>query len=139
MATNMIVLDYQVSTNSLCFTWASTPGLYYYVQGATDSTGTNWTNISRTLVATDFQTSFCIPVPSPFQSFLIQQGIPPGANLPLRDHYGRLGRPGRHPVGVAGACRQPIPGAVEPCPGPGQLEHFSGRDCFAGGGVLVPG
>jgi hypothetical protein len=82
IATNVIVLDCQVSTNNLCLTWASTPGNYYYVQGATNSTGTNWTNLSRTLVAAGFQTSLCIPMPSPFQGFLIQQGIPPGGNLP---------------------------------------------------------
>jgi hypothetical protein len=82
IATNTVLLDCQVSTNNLCLTWASTPGFYYYVQGATNSTGTNWTNLSRTLVAAGSETSFCIPLPSPFQSFLIQQGILPGTNLP---------------------------------------------------------
>jgi subtilisin-like proprotein convertase family protein len=82
LGNNVMVTDYEVSTNSLCFTWASTPGLCYYVQGATDSTGTNWANVSRTLVATGPQTSFCVPMPSPFQGFLIQQGILPGTNLP---------------------------------------------------------
>ena len=81
-ATNVVILDYQVSTNSLCLTWGSTPGSYYYVQGATNPAGTNWTNLSRTLVAADVQTSFCIAMPSPFQYFLIQQGIPPSGNLP---------------------------------------------------------
>ena len=81
-ATNVVVLDYQISTNSLCLAWAATPGSYYYVQGATNPAGTNWTNLSRTLVAADVQTSFCIPLPSPFQFFQVQQGIPPGGNLP---------------------------------------------------------
>ena len=80
--TNVMVIDYQVSTNNLCITWASALGSCYYVQGATDSTATNWTNLSRTLVATNSQTSFCIPLPSPFQCFLIQQGILPGTYLP---------------------------------------------------------
>jgi subtilisin-like proprotein convertase family protein len=80
--TNVLVTDYQVSTNSLCITWASTLGSCFYVQGATNSSGTNWTNLSRTLMATNYQTSFCIPLPSPFQSFLIQQGILPATNLP---------------------------------------------------------
>jgi len=83
IATNVMVIDYQVSTNNLCVTWGSTPGSYYYVQGATNPAGTNWTNLSRTLVAADVQTSFCIPLPSPFQFFMVQQGIPPGGNLPL--------------------------------------------------------
>ena len=82
VGTNVIVTDYQVSTNDLCLTWASSPGLCYYLQGATNSTGTNWTNISSTLVATSGQTSFCLPLASPFQCFLIQQGIPPGTYLP---------------------------------------------------------
>jgi subtilisin-like proprotein convertase family protein len=81
LGANVTVTDYEVSSNSLCFTWASTPGLCYYVQGATDSTGTNWANVSRTLLATGSQTSFCVPLPSPFQSFLVQQGILPGTNL----------------------------------------------------------
>jgi len=81
LETNLMITDYQVSANDLCITWASTPALCYFVQGATDLTGTNWTNVSRTLMATDFQTSFCIPMPSPFQCLLIQQGILPAANL----------------------------------------------------------
>jgi subtilisin-like proprotein convertase family protein len=80
--TNVTVIDYQVSTNNLCITWGSALGSCYYVQGATDSTATNWTNLSSTLVATNSETSFCIPLPSPFQSFLIQQGILPGTYLP---------------------------------------------------------
>jgi subtilisin-like proprotein convertase family protein len=80
--TNAMLLGYEVSTNALCLTWASTPGACYYVQGAANANGTNWTNLSRTLLATDGQTSFCLPLPSPFQRFLVQQGILPGSNAP---------------------------------------------------------
>ncbi|MGA2862850.1 MAG: S8 family serine peptidase, partial [Verrucomicrobiota bacterium] len=82
--TNIVISDsdYQLSANALCIPWFSWPGLYYYVEGATNLSGTNWSLLSRTIAATDYQTSFCVPMPSPYQCFCVQQGMAPGTNLP---------------------------------------------------------
>ncbi len=80
--TNIILVNVNLSTDGLSLTWASTSGLYYWIEGAADPSGAKCVPLSRTLVATGLQTSFTIPFPSPFQYFLINQGTAPATNLP---------------------------------------------------------
>jgi subtilisin-like proprotein convertase family protein len=79
---NIAITDCDLSASSLCVTWTSWPGLYYYLAGATNYSGPYWTPVSHTIVATDFITSFCIPLPSSFLYFCVESGLAPATNLP---------------------------------------------------------
>jgi hypothetical protein len=73
----VIIGDYNIVTNSFCLTWASLVGAHYYVQGLTNlSLTTNyWDTISPTLTATDVVTTWCVPLPSPYQFFRVVEGL----------------------------------------------------------------
>lgn len=73
--TNIVVSDPTVTSNSLCFTWTSLPGLHYVLQGKVGVSDPDWTNLSPTVTATDYNTSFCIPLPVPFEYFRILEGL----------------------------------------------------------------
>ncbi|MGA3283012.1 MAG: S8 family serine peptidase [Verrucomicrobiota bacterium] len=66
-----------VGTNSgdFCITWDSLPGVYYYVQGITDLTTTNWVTVSPTILATTNVTTYCVTLPSPYNFFQVVEGI----------------------------------------------------------------
>lgn len=77
-----------VGTNGFCITWASLPGVHYYVEGLTNLNSTNWVVISPAIVAVDYTTTWCEPLPSPFHFFRVREGIsasrfvpPPVVNL----------------------------------------------------------
>jgi len=58
-----------------CATWNSLPGVPYHVQGTTDLASTNWVAISPTIVATDFTTTYCVPVTNGIQFLRVVEGI----------------------------------------------------------------
>ncbi len=76
----IIVTGPQITTSSgtnsgFCITWASLPGVHYYVEGLTDLNSTNWITVSPTLTATDTNTTFCVPLPSPLHFFRVVEGL----------------------------------------------------------------
>ena len=73
--TNVLITSSQAITNSFCLTWASVPGIHYYVQGKTNVTDTNWVVVSSTIVATDVLTTWCISLPSPWHFFRVSEGL----------------------------------------------------------------
>jgi hypothetical protein len=62
-------------------TWGSTPGLYYHVVGATNLAGETFIPVSLTLVASGYQTTFCVPLPSPLQTFVVFDVPAPAGDL----------------------------------------------------------
>jgi hypothetical protein len=68
-----IITGAQIITNSFCLTWTSLPGHPYYVQGKTNLLDANWTVISPAIPAPAHQTTWCLPLPSGFQFFRVQQ------------------------------------------------------------------
>ncbi|MFO1476928.1 MAG: S8 family serine peptidase [Verrucomicrobiota bacterium] len=61
---------------SLCLTWSSLPGVSYYVEGTTNlGTTASWTNVSGTIQALDTTTTYCVPLPSPYQFFRVAEGL----------------------------------------------------------------
>jgi len=78
--TNVALVFCQVSGQSLCLTWDSTPGNYYHVMGASDLAGGTLLPASLTLVATDYQTTFCAPLPSALRTFVVADGPAPGGD-----------------------------------------------------------
>jgi subtilisin family serine protease/subtilisin-like proprotein convertase family protein len=73
--TNIVLLDPIVTSNALCFSWNSLPGINYVFQGKEVVTDTNWETLSPTLTASDYTTTFCLPLPSPFQYFRVSEGL----------------------------------------------------------------
>jgi hypothetical protein len=67
-----------MSSNSLCLTWESVPGVAYFIQGEIALNG-SWVPASPTIRAVDTVTTYCIPLPSPLHFFRVQQG----AGLPI--------------------------------------------------------
>ena len=79
--TNVTLLSCQVASNALWLTWASLPGSYYYIAGAPGLAGGALSAISATLVATDYQTTFPVPLPSTSQTLVVLDGPVPGGDL----------------------------------------------------------
>jgi hypothetical protein len=73
--TNIIITNWVVTSNSFCITWTSVPNIRYFVQGLTDLSSTNWATISPNIVATDYSTTYCIPLPSIYHFFRVGQGL----------------------------------------------------------------
>lgn len=71
----VIITNSGIVSNSFCFTWTSLPGVHYYVQGLTNLSSTNWVTIPPPVTAVDYFTTWCIPLPSPFQFFRVQEGL----------------------------------------------------------------
>ena len=72
---DLVITNWFVSSNSFCLTWTSLPGVKYFVEGLTDLGSTNWVAVSPTLTATDYATTYCVPLPSPYQFFRVREGI----------------------------------------------------------------
>ncbi len=71
------VIRYQVISNSFCLTWTSIPTISYYVQGKINANDPVWNPVSPTIVATGLETTYCIPLPSPYQYFRVVRGLAP--------------------------------------------------------------
>jgi hypothetical protein len=62
------------TNQSFCITWTSIPGINYTVQGVPDLMAP-WTTISPTITATDFLTTYCVPLPSQYHFFRVAEGL----------------------------------------------------------------
>ena len=62
------------SRTALCLTWTSLPGVRYHVEGLTSLGSTNWVTVSPVITATDYSTTWCVPLPSPYQFFRVVEG-----------------------------------------------------------------
>lgn len=63
------------SSNAFCVAWNSLPGVYYYVQGIASLIGTNWTTVSPQILATGYSTEYCVPLPSSYNFFRVEEGL----------------------------------------------------------------
>ncbi|TSA40940.1 MAG: hypothetical protein D4R57_01275 [Verrucomicrobiales bacterium] len=70
-----VITSYTIASNEFCITWNSVPGAYYFVQGKPDLLVTNWTTLSPQIIAVDFSTTWCIPLPSPYHFFRVGEGL----------------------------------------------------------------
>ncbi len=73
--TNIVITNSFLSTNNLCLTWTSMPGVHYYIQGKADLLTTNWSVVSPTITAGGYLTTYCIPLPSTNHFFRVHEGI----------------------------------------------------------------
>jgi len=74
-----VIVSVVTNGADVCITWQSLPGLNYLVQGKTNTTDPTWTTISPTVSAVDIETTYCIPLPTPYQEFQVVEGsLPPG-------------------------------------------------------------
>ena len=73
--TNLVIINYSFVSNEFCLTWTSVPGGHYFVQGKPDLVVTNWTTLTPTITATNFTTTWCLPLPSPFHYFRVGEGL----------------------------------------------------------------
>jgi subtilisin family serine protease/subtilisin-like proprotein convertase family protein len=73
--TNITIVTSGVTNGEYCITWTSQPGNAYTVQGRTNIVAPSWDDIA-TLTATGPYTTYCVPLPSPYQFF---QVVPAGS------------------------------------------------------------
>ncbi|HLP75887.1 MAG TPA: proprotein convertase P-domain-containing protein, partial [Candidatus Paceibacterota bacterium] len=59
----------------LCITWASLPGVHYYLQSIADLTTTNWAAASPTITAVDYTTTYCVPIGPGNEFFRVVEGL----------------------------------------------------------------
>lgn len=83
----IIITNAYASNGFFCLTWTSLPGVAYHVEGVTQIGDTNWVTVSPTIVATDYFTTWCLALPSPYHFFRVVEGpatsIAPPFPLPL--------------------------------------------------------
>ena len=66
---------------TFCITWASLPGVHYFIDGVTNLSpvlNLNWTTFVQDVVgdpAPATTTTYCIPLPSPYQFFRVGEGL----------------------------------------------------------------
>jgi subtilisin-like proprotein convertase family protein len=76
--TNSVVIN----NSFFCLTWTSLPGVHYHVEALTSLNSTNWVTVSPTITATDYSTTWCLPLPSPYHFFRVVEGPALGAPVP---------------------------------------------------------
>jgi subtilisin-like proprotein convertase family protein len=81
--TNILVSAPAVDSNAVCVTWSSLPGVHYFLEGKIDIDDSSWTTLSPTLTASDYTTTFCIPLPSEFEYFRVSEGLVLTPALPI--------------------------------------------------------
>lgn len=69
------ITSYTIASNEFCITWNSVPGAYYFVQGKTNLNAPIWDRVSSQITAVDYSTTWCIPLPSPYQFFRVGEGL----------------------------------------------------------------
>ena len=74
-STNFGILRYTISPDSFCITWSSVPGVHYVVEGTPSLPPPYWTNVSPTITATSTETTWCVPLPSPYHFFRVREGL----------------------------------------------------------------
>jgi subtilisin-like proprotein convertase family protein len=67
-------------SNNFCLGWNSVGGLYYYVEGKVALSDPQWTTVSALVTGGETQTSWCVPLPSPYHFFRVRQWL--GAAAP---------------------------------------------------------
>jgi subtilisin family serine protease/subtilisin-like proprotein convertase family protein len=72
--TNIVITNVFLGTNSFCLTWTSLPGVRYVVEGVTNLNSTNWVAVSPTITGAGPSTTYCVPLPSPYQFFRVREG-----------------------------------------------------------------
>jgi subtilisin family serine protease/subtilisin-like proprotein convertase family protein len=91
--TNIIVTNVFLGTNSFCLEWTSLEGVPYVVEGITNLTSTNWVSVSPTVFGTGATTTYCVPLPSPYQFFRVREGqelnpyVPPPSITRIRQRF----------------------------------------------------
>jgi len=73
--TNLVIMGYGVTNDSFCLAWNSLPAVHYFVQGKTNLADAGWITVSPGLLAADYFTTYCIPLPCPFQFFRVCEGL----------------------------------------------------------------
>jgi len=73
--TNIVIGRYEYWPDRLCITWNSLLGVHYVVEGTVSMPAPYWTNVSPTITATSTQTTWCIPLPSPYRFFRVREGL----------------------------------------------------------------
>jgi subtilisin family serine protease/subtilisin-like proprotein convertase family protein len=68
-----------LTNNTLCLTWSSRIGTAYHVEGKANLTDPVWTAVSETIAAVAVNTTYCLPLPTPFSFFrvVVGPGLPP--------------------------------------------------------------
>jgi len=69
------ILGSSVVADTFCLSFATLPGAHYYVTGTTNLQSVNWTALSETITADGPVTTWCLPLPSPFQFFRMVEGL----------------------------------------------------------------
>jgi hypothetical protein len=73
--TNLFITNLTASTSSFCLTWNSLPGIHYFVQGKLNLDDARWVTLTPTITATDYSTTYCVPLPSRFHFFRVHEGL----------------------------------------------------------------
>jgi hypothetical protein len=77
-----ISISAEFSSGSFCLTWNSLVGVHYVVEGTPSLPPPFWTNVSGTITAESTNTTWCVPLPSPYHFFRVCEGIALGAYVP---------------------------------------------------------
>jgi len=77
------IISSGVNGTDYCITWASLPGVHYYVQGKANLVSPIWDTISPTITAFDYTTEHCIPLPTPYTVFRVVEGVVVSPSPPL--------------------------------------------------------
>lgn len=91
--TNIVITNVFLGTNSFCLTWTSLEGIPYCVEGVTNLNSTNWVAVSPTVYGTGYATTYCVPLPSPYQFFRVREGqaqdtyVPPPYITRIRERF----------------------------------------------------
>jgi subtilisin-like proprotein convertase family protein/subtilisin family serine protease len=91
--TNIVITNVFLGTNSFCVEWTSLEGVPYVVEGITNLTSTNWVAVSPTVFGTGATTTYCVPLPSPYQFFRVREGqelnpyVPPPSITRIRQRF----------------------------------------------------
>ena len=73
----ILIVSEEIVGGTFCLTWNSLPGVHYFVEGRASLVGGGWTVVSPTVTATDVTTTWCLPLPSPYQYFRVREGFAP--------------------------------------------------------------
>jgi subtilisin-like proprotein convertase family protein len=79
------VINPEITVNgtNLCFSWPSTAGLQYELQGVTTVTDTNWVTVYGPVTATNTLMNYCVGLPSSYSFFrALELGGSGGTNQP---------------------------------------------------------
>ena len=96
------ISDQFLETNSFCITWNSLIGVRYHVEAVPTLTNTTWTTISPSIIADDFTTSWCVPLPSPYHFFRVAEEIGNGGGVFGFPAFPGAEGPGAYAVGGRG-------------------------------------